>query len=126
MRLLSILCFFLLLSGCFSAEGSPTAEYRKISSEEAKEMMSASGVVILDVRTQEEYDAGHIEGSILIPDFEIAGREEEFFPDKSATILIYCRSGRRSENVARALVEKGHTAVYDFGGILDWPYDVIT
>ena len=125
MRLLTILlCFALLLGGCSVAEGSPMAEYRRISSEEAKAMMDTADVIILDVRTQEEFDAGHIEGAILIPYSEIAQRAQEL--DKTATILIYCRSGRRSEIAARVLVDMGYPAVYDFGGILDWPYGVIS
>jgi rhodanese-related sulfurtransferase len=112
-----------MLGGCSAAQATP--EYRKISPETAKEMMRAGDVIILDVRTQEEFDAGHIEGAMLIPDFEIAQRAEEALPDKDMTILIYCRAGRRSENAARMLVDMGYTAVYDFGGILDWPYDMV-
>jgi len=102
-----------------------TAEYHKITPEEAKEMMEQEGVLILDVRTADEFSAGHIENAVLIPDFEIATRAETELTDKNQTILIYCRSGRRSASAAKQLVDLGYTAVYDFGGIIDWPYDTV-
>ena len=67
-----------------------------------------------------------IEGAILIPDYEISERIETEIPNKDALILVYCRSGRRSANVAHKMVSMGYTNVYDFGGIIDWPYDVIS
>lgn len=102
-----------------------SAEYHKITPEEAKTMMEQEGIVILDVRTAEEFKAGHIENAVLIPDTELADRAAEELPDLEQTILVYCRSGRRSAAAAKALVERGYTAVYDFGGILDWPYDTV-
>jgi rhodanese-related sulfurtransferase len=103
------------------------AEYKKITPEEALEMMDVGeNVIILDVRTQEEYDTGYIEGAILSPDYEIAEKIEELVPDKDTAILIYCRSGRRSENAAKELLEMGYTNVYDFGGIeTDWTGEII-
>ncbi len=99
----------------------------KISAEQAKEMIdSSTALVVLDVRTQEEYEDGHIEGAILIPNDEIATKAEEILTDKNATLLVYCRSGRRSALASQSLYELGYTSVYDFGGILDWPYEVVT
>ncbi len=69
-----------------------------------------------------EYKKKHIKDATLIPDTEIAIRAVAELPDKSAVILVYCRSGRRSESAAKALVKLGYTGVYDFGGIVDWPY----
>jgi rhodanese-related sulfurtransferase len=127
MRLLAILVFALALGACSYAQAEQSApEYRAISPETAKAMMDADSVIILDVRTQEEYDEGHIEGAMLIPDFEVAKRAAELLPDKNAVILVYCRAGRRSERAARILVDMGYTAVYDFGGIMDWPYEIVT
>lgn len=98
----------------------------KISAEDAKKMMDESDdITLLDVRTKEEYAEGHIEGSILIPDYELADQAELTLTDKSATILIYCRSGRRSAQAAQTLNDLGYTAVYDIGGIIDWPYEVV-
>ena len=96
-----------------------------ITAEEAKQIMDTEeGYVILDVRTQEEYDEGHIPGAILIPNTEIEVRAEEELTDKDQLILVYCRSGRRSKLVAEALVELGYTNIKEFGGIIDWPYEV--
>jgi len=105
----------------------PQAVYRKISAESALQMMQdASEYILLDVRTVEEFNEAHIEGAILVPDYEIVNRAPTELPDKNALILVYCRSGRRSENAARELVEMNYANVYDFGGIIDWPYDITT
>ena len=97
-----------------------------ITSEEAKKMMDQEdSLIIVDVRTQEEYDAGYIEGAVLIPDFDIETKAESLLPDKDATILVYCRSGRRSAIAAQKLVELGYQNIYDFGGIIDWNYDIV-
>lgn len=97
----------------------------QITAEEAKEIMDTqTGYVILDVRTQEEYDEKHIPGAILIPDYEIRDRAENVLTDKAQTILVYCRSGRRSKNAAQALAELGYTDVREFGGIIGCPYAV--
>ena len=100
--------------------------YRKISAAEARRMMEATeDYILLDVRTESEFNEQRLVGAILIPDFEIADRAESELPDKDALILIYCRSGRRSANVTRELLDMGYTNVYDFGGILDWDYETI-
>lgn len=102
------------------------ATLEKISAAEAKEMIdSSTNLIILDVRTQEEYEEGHIEGAILIPDYEIKTKADEVLTDKNATILVYCRSGRRSALAAKTMSDLGYTSIYDFGGILDWPYEVV-
>lgn len=98
----------------------------QITAEEAKEIMdSAEDYVLLDVREQDEFAEGHIEGAILIPYGSIDTRAESELPDKEQTILVYCRSGRRSAIAAEALVSLGYTDVRDFGGILDWPYETV-
>ena len=81
--------------------------------------------VLLDVRTREEYDEGHIPGAILIPEYEIAQRAESELSDKNQLILVYCRSGRRSKIASEELVNLGYTNVKEFGGIIDWPYEVV-
>ena len=96
-----------------------------ITAEEARQIMdSEDGYIILDARTQEEYDQGHIHGAIVISHEEIAEKAEEVLPDKDQLILVYCRSGRRSKIAAEALVELGYTNIKEFGGIIDWPYEV--
>lgn len=100
--------------------------YSKISSKEAKEMMDEdSDIIILDVRTQDEYDSGHIEGALLIPNDQITEKVESVLTNKDATILVYCRSGRRSLSASKELADLGYTNIYDFGGIIDWPYETV-
>ena len=95
-----------------------------ITAEEAKQIMdNEEGYIILDVRTQEEYDEGHIPGAIVISHEEIEEKAEDVLTDKDQLILIYCRSGRRSKIAAEALVELGYTNIKEFGGIIDWPYE---
>ena len=105
-------------------EPQRAAQYRKISAEEAFQMMQEENIyILLDVRTTEEFNERHIEGAVLIPDNEISDRAAEELPDKNILILVYCRSGRRSEAAARELADMGYTNVYDFGGIIDWPFE---
>lgn len=107
--------------------GGKTMEHdQKISQEEARERMEAGDVIVLDVREQEEYDSGHIPGAVLLPLGAIDGESAaEVIPKKDATVLVYCRSGSRSKRAAKALAELGYTGVYEFGGIMTWPYDVV-
>ena len=96
-----------------------------ITAEEAKQIMdSEEGYIILDTRTQAEYDEGHIPGAIVISHDEITEKAEEVLTDKNQLILVYCRSGRRSKLAAEALVKLGYTNIKEFGGIIDWPYEV--
>ena len=105
---------------------APKAQYRLITAEQAKERLdSGDALILVDVRTKEEFDSGHIEGALLLPNEEILDTPPELLPDKDAEILIYCRSGNRSAQAAKKLVAMGYTNVYDFGGIIDWPYDVV-
>ena len=106
---------------------TPEVAYQKISAADAKARMdSGDEIIVLDVRTQEEYDAGHIAGAILIPNETIIDKQPELLPDLNAEILVYCRSGNRSAQAAKKLIAIGYTNVVDFGGIIDWPYDVVT
>lgn len=101
--------------------------YRQISQSEAKKMMETEkDFIILDVRTQEEFDEKHIENAILIPDYEIEQKAEKMLPDKDRMILVYCRSGRRSKNASQKLAQMGYTNVYEFGGINTWQYGTVT
>ena len=112
--------------GCVGCSTGASASYEQISGAEAKALMdSESGYIIIDARTQEEYDEGHIPGAILIPEYEIADRAEKELPDKDQLILVYCRSGRRSKIAAEELVKLGYTNVKEFGGIIDWEYETV-
>ncbi len=105
-------------------EEAMKGEYHKITAEEAKNRMDSDDtIVILDVRTQEEYEESHIPGAILIPNESIGTEKQEQLPDMDQEILVYCRSGNRSAQAAKKLVEAGYTQIYDFGGIMDWPYE---
>ena len=125
-KLIFLLLAVMMLTACGQDTEKDQGEvYMNITAEEAKEIMdSQEGYVILDVREQDEYDAGHIPGAILIPYTQIEDKADEMLPDKDQQILVYCRSGRRSKIAAEALVELGYTNIKEFGGIIDWPYEV--
>ena len=126
MRKIAVLLLaMIVLSACGQKnENDGETVYMNITAEEAKQIMDTEeGYIILDVRTQEEYDQGHIPGAILIPDTEIKAEAENVLTDKAQLILVYCRSGRRSKLAAEALVELGYTNIKEFGGIIDWPYE---
>ncbi len=123
------------LSACQSEGGSTntnnnttsnTLGYEQLTQAEAKKIMD-SGVehIIIDARTEEEFAQGHIEGAIMIPEYEIANRAEAEISDKDALILVYCRSGRRSKIASEELVKLGYTNVKEFGGIIDWQYETV-
>jgi len=121
---LALLLVVCLLGACSAPE---PAVYQKITAEQAKAQMEEGGAyILLDVRTDEEFSEGRIDGAILIPDYEIGDRAAAELPDKKALLLIYCRSGRRSALAAQELIDMGYTNVYDFGGIIDWPYDTVS
>ena len=125
-RFLIALLTFTLPLGCVGCSDGGSASYDQISGAEAKALMDReSGYIIIDARTQEEYDKGHIPGAILIPEYEIAERAEKELPDKNQLLLVYCRSGRRSKIAAEDLVKLGYTNVKEFGGIIDWEYETV-
>ena len=103
-----------MLFGCVSKG------YTTISAQEGKEMIEQGDIIILDVREQSEYNAGHIENAILLPLGQIESKAEEIIADKEATIIVYCRSGRRSAEAANKLVKLGYKNIYDMGGIIEW------
>ena len=124
---LLILGLLLLLTACSSpTKNNQEMVFLNITAEEARKLMdSEKDRIILDVRSQEEYDQGHIPGAILIPDTEIEAKAADLLPDKDQLILVYCRSGRRSKLAAQSLADLGYTNIREFGGILDWPYEVV-
>lgn len=113
------------IQGTKGNEETEMVQYVSISAEEAKQLMDIQqNYVILDVRTEEEYNDSHIPGAILIPDYEIEKRAGKELPDKEQLILVYCRSGRRSKLASQTLAELGYSNIKEFGGIIDWPYEV--
>ena len=102
-----------------------SATYVQISPEEAKAVMdSDEGYIILDVRNPDEFEQGHIPGAILIPYTEIAEKAPYTLMDKKQTILVYCRSGRRSKEASKKLVKLGYTNIVEFGGIQDYEGEI--
>ena len=127
-KILLILAVLVVTVAAFTGCGRDSAGnegYRNITAEEAKELMDNEDVIIVDVRRQDEYDAGHIEDAVLIPNETIENEAPEVIEDRDAKILVYCRSGRRSKEASQKLLELGYTEVYDFGGIIDWPYGTV-
>ena len=123
--IVAILCLF-SFAGCANKENDMKITYTNITAEEAKVLMDTeSDYIILDTRTDEEFAEGHIEGAIMIPEYEIADRAEKELPNKDQLILVYCRSGRRSKIASEELVKLGYTNVKEFGGIIDWPYEIV-
>ena len=125
-QLLTALLLALTLTACGS--GGEPAAYTSIDAESARAMMDENpAAVVLDVREQDEYDSGHIPGAVLLP---VGTIDEEtaaaVIPGTDSAVLVYCRSGNRSKTASQALADLGYTAVYEFGGIRDWPYDIVT
>ena len=136
-RIIPVILITVVLVGILAACGSRSensgtkqedemkGEYHKITAEEAKERMdSGDDIIILDVRTQDEYEESHIPGAILIPNETIGTEMPDQLPDAGQEILVYCRSGNRSKQASQALVDLGYTNVVEFGGINSWPYEV--
>lgn len=102
------------------------SSYTKITPEEGKKMLdNEKGIILLDVRTKEEYESGHIKDAILMPIDTLEKEAPKTLNDKEAPIIVYCRSGNRSANAANILVNLGYKNVYDLGGIIDWPYEIV-
>ena len=94
--------------------------------ETAKQMMAnEDGHVIVDVRSKDEYAAGHIPGAICIPNESITNTQPAELPDLDQVILVYCRSGNRSRQASQKLYDMGYTNVYEFGGIKDWTGETV-
>ena len=120
-----LVIMLITLIGC-NKTTPETTTIKTITAKEAKEMMTTKqNIIILDVRTPQEYSGGHIEDAILLPDYDVKDKVNEIISDKEATILVYCRSGRRSAAAAQTLQKLGYTSIYDFGGVNDWPYELV-
>ena len=121
----------LILTGCGSSADDKTAgdkkTYRQVSPEEAAAMMEEeTDYIILDVRTQEEYETAHIPGAICIPNETIGTEDIPELPDKDQLILVYCRSGNRSKQASEKLAKQGYTNIVEFGGINSWTGETVS
>jgi len=123
MKILFLVVFVsTLLTGCSSAE----AEFSFMSTMEAYELItSGADVIILDVRSEMEFLNGHIANAVLLPVGEIENRAEDMLLDKDAIILVICQSGNRSLTASQVLADLGFTNVYDIGGMMSWPGEVV-
>lgn len=107
-----------------SSKSKDKIEYSKIAPSDAKRIMDeGENHIVLDVRTEQEYIEEHIKDAVLLPNESIMDRAESELTDKNQLILVYCRSGVRSADAAKKLIQLGYTNVHDFGGIIDWPYE---
>ena len=99
---------------------------KHVTMDEIVEIMEENeGYIILDVRTIEEYNEGHIPNAICIPNETIDENVVNILPDKNQLILIYCRSGNRSKKATDKLENLGYTNLIEFGGIMDWKGDIV-
>jgi rhodanese-related sulfurtransferase len=115
--LLIIVVVFLTACG-ISSEG-----YRNVSSEEAKQLIDNKDVVVLDVRTPEEYQEGHIPNAILIPLQELENKLNEL--DKKDHYLVVCRSGNRSAQASEVLTSNSFANIYNMtGGMNNWAFEI--
>lgn len=120
-----ILMVALVIGGLFMfmqrSDANQTMTYQELQNK----LTAQENFVLLDVRTQEEFDAGHIAGAILLPYDKINVKAATVLPDKEKEIVLYCRSGRRSAIAKKALVELGYKDVEDFGGINRWQGELV-
>jgi len=104
---------------------SMAATHKYITGEDAKvRFESEQGIILLDVRNPDEYEQGHVEGSVLIPVSELESRLSEL-PDKDAVIFVYCRAGRRSAAAYEILTDAGYANVYDMQMVTNWPSPLV-
>ena len=125
LKIIAISCLAIFLTGTLFLAGCSEVLAKKeptmISAEKVAEILKTQkdSYVILDVRTKEEFDSGHLESAVLIPVDELETRYGELSKDKP--IIVYCRSGNRSAKAAALLISKGFSQVYDMtGGINAW------
>lgn len=124
-KVVILIISLILMVGCSDNETTKIG-YKTITTKEAYDIMNTSvDITIIDVRTNSEYESGHIKNAINIPLDEIENSIDAFVSDKERTILVYCKSGSRSELASEKLLSLGYTNVYNFGGINNWPYEIV-
>lgn len=130
-----VILVILVAIGIFLKNRNSSAEENKITTKEPniqyvsmndieKIMNENENYIILDARTIEEYNDGHIPGAICIPNETIDENVVSKLPDKEQLILIYCRSGNRSKQATKKLKDLGYLNLIEFGGIIDWPGEI--
>ena len=109
-----------------SIDNKEESVIKYVSMDEIVQIMNEnSNYIILDVRSMQEYNEGHIPNAICIPNETISEDIINKLPNKEQLILIYCRSGNRSKQAAQKLKNLGYTNLIEFGGIIDWAGDIV-
>lgn len=122
-----LVMLLLVISLCCGCGAPAQPSYTSIPMEEAVSIIEGDEpFILLDVRTQEEFDQGHIPGAICIPNESILSEQPAQLPDLNQRILVYCRSGNRSKQAAQKLAELGYTDIVEIGGILSWTGEVVS
>lgn len=83
-----------------------------INIEQLKEKVK-EGAILIDIRSPQEYKEGHLEGSILIPEYELKARAKDRLQDKGQVIIVYCSTGIRSKKAQKILQKMGYSEVYN-------------
>lgn len=127
MKKLGLILFLLIaLVSCAEATTIEQNEPRLINATTGKTMIDENpDIILVDVRTQSEFDEGHIEGALLLPLDSISSNAQKVLKDKTAIIIVYCRSGNRSATAIDLLYDLGYANLYDMGGIINWPYGIV-
>lgn len=115
----------LVIGGLLMLGQSVSANQTMTTQELQNKLNAKENFVLLDVRTQEEYNAGYIAGAILLPYDEINAKATIVLPDKEKEIVLYCRSGRRSAIAKKSLLDLGYQKVVDFGGVKRWEGELV-
>lgn len=116
---LLLLIFVIFLTGCAGSS------YQEMSPKDAYSMMVTEDVFVVDVRTLEEFNTGHLDGAINVPvDSVKSDFSDKVTDNKDSKIIIYCQSGRRAVDALNMLSGMGYTNLYTFGGINDWSYEL--
>lgn len=98
-----------------------------ISAGDAKKRLEESkDVVLLDVRTSQEYKSSRIKGSVLVPLDSLSTKISKVVSDKDVEIIVYCHSGGRAKSAMGLLSRMGYTNVKNLGGIISWPYGTVS
>ncbi len=113
-----MICSLIFFTGC---GGEQHATFKSLPQNEAVKMMAEKpDAIILDVRTADEFEKKHIPKAKSVPLEVFQDGNFSSLPDKNATILIYCWTGRRAQDAAQILADKGYKNVYEFGGMVNW------
>ena len=115
------------MSSIFGGQKSGTKSagtYGQISPKEAKERMAGEpGIILLDVRTAEEYAGKRIPGALLMPVDTVGQEASRVITNRASIIFVYCQAGVRAANACQELVRQGYQNVFCLGGIASWPYE---